>query len=329
MDDTADRRFPRLAPILLAIALGAVAAGRLGAFGGEADSAHLLVTTLASFVAVGYVAWRFHGLVAAAAAITLLYVTVPGGPSTGVAERQNDAALLATLAVGIAAGSRQGHSGRLHWWIVAAASVAVTMFGWFGLAMPAAEDAVSRVRAQHVMIATTTGSILVAWLRRPGSRLDRIKLLAVVLLVPAAGVVLARSIRGEWPAFLQASGDWPDVFGEWRMAISTVDGLNGAWAWTLPWVALALVLTGLWRTVVRGRQDWKHGRAPLTWLLAVASVGGFFAVAARPIASGSLALAALAALLSVFGVADLIQAMVERIALKPPEPGIADIPRVK
>ena len=49
---------------------------------------------------------------------------------------------------------------------------------------------------------------------------------------------------------------------------------------------------------------------------------------ARPLASGSLTLAAIGAMLSVFGIADLIQALVERIELKPPETGPSDVPRV-
>jgi hypothetical protein len=47
------------------------------------------------------------------------------------------------------------------------------------------------------------------------------------------------------------------------------------------------------------------------------------------VASGSLALAAVGTLLSVFGVADLILALVERIELKPPDPGPSNVPRVK
>ena len=77
----------------------------------------------------------------------------------------------------------------------------------------------------------------------------------------------------------------------------------------------------LWRTIARGRISTKKGRPPLAWLIAGAGVGTILAVGARPLAAGSLALAAVGAFLSVFGMADLILALIERIELKPPEPG--------
>jgi hypothetical protein len=47
------------------------------------------------------------------------------------------------------------------------------------------------------------------------------------------------------------------------------------------------------------------------------------------LASGSLALAAVGSILSVFGVADLVLVLIERIELKPPEPGPSGVPRVR
>ena len=123
-------------------------------------------------------------------------------------------------------------------------------------------------------------------------------------------------------------GDWRSLFSnggtpaEWRLE-------KGTWAWTLPWIVLPLMMIGVWRTISRGRKEWKNVQPPLAWLLSAASVGVFVAIGARPVASGSLALAAVGALLSVFGIADLIQALVERIELKPPTPGISDVPRVR
>jgi hypothetical protein len=89
------------------------------------------------------------------------------------------------------------------------------------------------------------------------------------------------------------------------------------------------MLAGVWRTVARGRNSLRTGRPPLAWLLAAAGVGAIVAVGARPLAAGSLALAAVGSLLSVFGVADLVLALIERIELKPPEPGPSGVPRVR
>ena len=88
-------------------------------------------------------------------------------------------------------------------------------------------------------------------------------------------------------------------------------------------------LVGLWRAVARGRKGMKAGRPPLAWLIAAAGVGVIAAVGARPLAAGSLAVGAMGTILSVFGVADLVLALVERIELKPPAPGLSGIPRVK
>ena len=116
-------------------------------------------------------------------------------------------------------------------------------------------------------------------------------------------------------------GDWLAVVSEWRTALQDHTWTNGTWIGFTPWLAVSLVGIGLWRTGARGWREWKQSRAPIAWPLGVAGISLLAALGARPIGSGSLALAAIGALLTVFGIADLIQALVERIELKPPIPG--------
>src|SRR5690349_10510937 len=115
MDDPTEIRLPRLAPILLAGVLVGLAVIRPGNLEGDAP-AYRLLTGLAAVAAVGYAAWRFHGLIPAAVAIVLLRFADPASPpSDAFAERGGDAALLATLALGIGVGSRQGRPGWPAW----------------------------------------------------------------------------------------------------------------------------------------------------------------------------------------------------------------------
>src|SRR5688572_27973587 len=72
MDDTADTRPPRLAPLLLLGVLAWLAIDRPGHLGGESAPAYRLVTALVSVAVVGYVVWRFHGIIPAAVAVALL-----------------------------------------------------------------------------------------------------------------------------------------------------------------------------------------------------------------------------------------------------------------
>ena len=61
MDDPADTRLPRLAPLLL---IGVLA--WLAVSAGEAAPGFHRVTTMVAVAVVGDATWRFHGLVAAA-----------------------------------------------------------------------------------------------------------------------------------------------------------------------------------------------------------------------------------------------------------------------
>jgi hypothetical protein len=328
MDDTAEHRFPRLAPILLVGVLIGFAMVRPGYLFGAGNLAYRFTTTFVAITAVAYVAWRFHGILPAAAAITLFWLAqLDVVEYAAMIERGEDAVFLAALVLGLGAASRQGRSGPTAWVLLALIATAVAYFGAFGGDLPGSIDP-SHDRIRHVIVGYLLLAVGIGFLARDGGWQDRVKMFAVTVLIPAAGVGVTRLVTGQWPRFFE-SADWSTVAAEWRDAFANGSWSKGAWAWTLPWVVAPLMMIGLWRTLARGRKEWKKGRAPLPWLPAAAGIGGFIALGARPTASESLALAAIGSLLSVFGIADLIQALVERIALAPPEPGPSDIPRVR
>src|ERR687886_604960 len=115
MDDPADTRLPRLAPLLL---LGVLA--WLAVLGPETASGLQRVTALVAVAVVGYAVWRFHGLVPAAVAIAAFRLTDPAvPPPAALLERPADALLLATLGIGLMAASRQGRPGNFPWLLLA------------------------------------------------------------------------------------------------------------------------------------------------------------------------------------------------------------------
>jgi hypothetical protein len=328
MDDPTDNRLPRLAPLLLVGVLVGLAIVRPGNLAGDTGLTYRLFTTLTAVAVVGYVVWRFHGLIPAAAAIVLLRLADPASPSTAAYfERAGDVAFLITLGIGVAAGSRQGRSGTLPWALIALAA-AISSFASSGWSVPATEDLEAHDRLRHVTLSLAVLAVVVGLLTRRATWLDRLRLLGVMIGLPAAALAVARLTTGAWPPLLEG-GDWPAVVSEWQAAVRDDTWQNAAWCWTISTVVVPLMLVGLWRTIARGRNDLRLGRPPLAWLLAATAVGSIIAVGARPLASGSLTLAAIGSVLSVFGVADLVLALVERIELKPPEPGPPAVRRVK
>jgi hypothetical protein len=328
MHDPTDIRLPRLAPLLLIGVLAALAVVRPGNLAGEADLPYRLVTTLAAVAAVGYMVWRFHGLIPAALAILLLRWADPTSPPpVAFLERAGDAVFLGTLGIGIAAGSRQGRPGTLPWLLIALAASAAA-YGWFQLDGLPTNDPAARDRLRHVTLGLAVLSAMVGLRARSVPWPDRLKLVGIVIGLPLAGVVAARLAHGHWPP-LWEGGDWPAVLSEWQTAFREGTWSAGAWCWADRWIVVGLLAAGLWRTLARGLKEWKRGRPPLAWLVAAAGLGVLVGVGARPVAPGSLALAAVGSILSVFGVADLILALIERIELRPPDPGPSGIPRVK
>jgi hypothetical protein len=329
MPDQADARMPRLATLLWLGVMAYLMIARPGHLAGDNGLSYRMFTTLASVTFVGYLAWRFHGIIPAAAALVVFYLAEPANPiSSALAERQFDAVFLGTLAIGVAVGSRQGRDGRLAWFIIVCIGAGLAILGWYGVKMPSPEDTIARERMWHVSLGVTLLSFIIGLLARNASWLHRLLLVVATIGVPSTGVLVLRYVHGESPRFLEG-GDWPRLINEWRNTIANGAWSSGSWAWTMPALVLSLMLIGLWRTIVRGIKERRHGRPPLAWLLGIASLGAFAALGARPLASGSLTLAAIGALLSVFGLADLILALVERIELRPPDPGPSNIPRVK
>lgn len=324
MDDPTDTRLPRLAPLLLVGVLAWLAVSS-----SETAPGFQRVTALVVVAVVGYVAWRFHGLVPAALAIATVWLLDPAAPpADALLERPADALLLATLGIGNAAASRQGRAGGVPWALLAVAGVAAAGFGWYRLDAWPTDDPIARDRLRHVTLALAFLMIPVGLAARKIPWADRVKLVAVAVGPPAVGLLAARLIRGDGPRLFDG-GDWRAVGTEWQAAIQ-----NGTWqetvrAWAPEWAVLLLLALGLWRTLARGRASVKAGRPPLAWLIAAAGLGVLIAVGARPLASGSLAVLAVGSVWCVFGVADLVLAVVERIELRPPEPGPSSVPRVR
>ena len=324
MDDPTDTRLPRLAPLLL---IGVLA--WLAVTSPESAPGFQRVTALVAAAVIGYTAWRFHGLIPAAAGIAIFWLIDPSSPPPpALLECPADALLLATLGIGLAAASRQGRPGNLPWVLLAAAGAAGAGFGWYRLDAWPTDDPVARDRLRHITLALAVLTVPLGLAARSVPWTDRLKLLGVTVGLPALGVVAARLVHGEWPRLLDG-GDWPAVATEWRAAVRDGTWLDAAGYWAAAWLVVPLLAVGLWRTVARGRKGMKTGRPPLAWLVAAAGLGVLVAVGARPLAAGSLAVGAVGAILCVFGIADLVLALVERIELKPPEPGPVAVPRVK
>ena len=323
-DPVPEFRRPWFAVLALAGLLLALAAVRPGLLADDSARTYKTLTTLGAVVAVAAVAWRFHGLVAAAAAVVLLLaIDRPPHDSAAVLERGADAALLGVLALAVTVGAQPGRRRPLTWLafaVTAAALVAVGVGQW---ELPAADDATARARTGHLLIGLTLPAGLVGCLGRT-TAVARLKMLLVWIGVPAAVLGAWRVATGTWPVTWDAAA-WPALGDEW----SSDGWAEAAWCWTTPWVAVPLLAVGIWRTAARGLKQWRAGEAPLGWLVGLAGLATIIALTPRPVGRDSLTLAAMGALLSVFAVADLGLAAVERIELKPPPPGPSDIPRVR
>jgi hypothetical protein len=329
MHDTSDTRLPRVAPILLIAAIACLAVVRPGILAGDSAVAYRFATTLISVAVVAYIAWRFHGIIAAAAAIVIFRIAEPHSPiDSAFLERQSDTVLLTTLAIGIGAASRQGKGGRWHWMIIAVAAIGVALFGWYGLASPDSADPIARERTQHIALGVGLLAFLLGLLAKSATWLDRLKLVGATIGIPAVGILVFRAVHGQTPLIFDG-GDWRSIIVEWKAMLANGQFAEGSWAWAVPAVVEVLLVIGVWRTVARGLKEWKAGQPPIAWLVGATCIAAIFALGARPLASGSLALAAASAILCTFGVADVFLAIVERIELRPPEPGPSNVPRVK
>jgi hypothetical protein len=329
MADPTDDRLPRIAPLLLVGLLAYLAIARPGKLELESGTPYLLTTTLTAVAVAAYVGWRFHGLLPAAAAVCIVWATdQPAATDPAFAHRGAEATFLATLGLGIAACSRQGRPGAIPWVVLTVLAIGVAALGWYRLDMAQTADPVWHDRVRHLMLGLAAVAVLVGFTTRGATWSDRAKLVGVTLGPPVAAAVAVRLVQGDWPRLLEG-GDWVAVIDEWKGAFAAGNWHAGGWCWTSTWVAVPLVLLGVYRTIARGRRQSRYGEAPLAWLVTVAAVGAIVSLSNRPGTSGSLALVAVGVMLSVFGVADATQAVVERFQLEPPSPGPSNIPRVR
>lgn len=329
MADPTDDRLPRIAPLLLVGILAYLAIARPGKLEGESGIAYLLITSVTATAVAAYVGWRFHGLLPAAAAVCLLWATdQPAATDPAFAHRGAEATFLATLGLGIAACSRQGRPGAIPWVVLTTLAIGAAALGWYRLDMAPTGDLVSQDRLRHLMLGLAAVAVIVGFTARGATWSDRAKLVGVALAPPVAAAIAFRLVHGDWPRLLEG-GDWGAVIDEWKGAFAAGDWHAGGWCWASTWVAVPLVLLGIYRTVARGRRQARRGEAPLAWLVTVTAVGAILALSNRPGSSGSLALVAVGVMLSVFGVADMAQAVVERFQLEPPQPGPSSVPRVR
>jgi hypothetical protein len=107
-----------------------------------------------------------------------------------------------------------------------------------------------------------------------------------------------------------------------------------AWPWFWPnllptpwpayWILIVLLLLGLFRSGWRGWLQWSRHQPPIAWLLTLYVVLVVAAYMVDPMhvrTSQFLPLATLAAILPLYGIADLITGLGEGLRLQPPENG--------
>ena len=311
---TTEPRTPRLAPVLLIGLLAWVGVLRPTAlFGTTAPSPSTLATTLVTLAAIAYIAWRFHGLLPAAVALGLLWLTdLPSLTGSGAGE----AALLAEMGVGIAVCARVGRRGRWPWLVLVAAAATAGLLTWF-------DRTTASDRLALLLLVVAVASVVIATVvaRRRGAWLDAAQAAAILLVVPAVAVYRA------WPMTFHA-GDWSAYALDLAANVPSRLLKDETWCWTMPPVVVGFCALGLWRTMARGRREMKKGEPPLPWLLTTATLATLVVCLSEP-ALGSLILTALGVLLPVFGVADLAQAAVELVQLPAPPTGPSNVLRVK
>jgi hypothetical protein len=86
-------------------------------------------------------------------------------------------------------------------------------------------------------------------------------------------------------------------------------------------LTLAMMVVGFWRSLRRGWKCWRGGKPPLAWVLTLFALVDLAGIILHPPHAAGIALlsfAPVAVLLNVFGVADLVQGLGERLVLAPP-----------
>jgi hypothetical protein len=98
------------------------------------------------------------------------------------------------------------------------------------------------------------------------------------------------------------------------------------WAWPAVWLVLPLLALGLVCAVRQGLKQFAARRLPLPWVLVLYTFAELVGLVLRPrgqLGTVVLPLAALALLLAVFGLAEVLRALARPLVLPPPEERVA------
>ncbi len=191
------------------------------------------------------------------------------------------------------------------------------------------------VQPRSGLVATVLVAAGLAWAmilglrQRPGPNLANLIVAGgLALLGPAAGVGLALygenldnvprhpdlPRNGDLATYLQAA-----VGPDFSAGVPGFTADLDFWAWPLAWLVVLLLAYGAWRAVRRGWSQRAQRHPPVAWVLALFAGLEILGVVLQPAAPREVApLAALAVLLSAFGVADFFRGISERLVLAPP-----------
>lgn len=254
---------------------------------------------------VGYLAWRFHGLLVAG--LALLLIVLHGVPEQGMAPTIT---YLLALVGGIMAWVTADRRGGRLWLGPYGLVAAMLVLFIHQQSHHLTPEAIRMLQASGVLLVLGGLWGLVAWRRWDGFQalaVVGIALLGVSVLTIAH---MARVLSPEWWS-LDA---WRTCGADWRAWLFDAFDRSEPWCWASAWALLPLMAIGLWQMLTRSRKQRQTGHAPTALLAGVGIGGGFLAT----LPENGYFLHLVAIVLPLFGVADLTQTLVERLQLTPP-----------
>ncbi|HYT89770.1 MAG TPA: hypothetical protein VEL76_13765 [Gemmataceae bacterium] len=202
-----------------------------------------------------------------------------------------------------------------------------------GLAWPALPQA-GLVTALLTVVGLPLGGLLAALRHRERPAWGNVTAAVVLgIAAPILGLLLAAaSVRVlDWPVSGGVGAD-SGAFDFLSAAVGTgAAGLEigsfaanelHRWAWPAVWVVLPFLLVGLWLTVRRGSKLLSARRPPLPWVLTLYALVELVGAALHPSAALTpilLRFASVALLLAIFGIAEIVRAVLRPLVLPPPE----------